>query len=104
MDFVARVFGREELAYEIGKHMTCSEADCLAVGMALGDRREAAATFLIGHAHGDDDPDDKHVDLIDPLAEQRGMDYQQSFLREKAGEYLDHAITAWTAESKKEEQ
>ncbi|MEU0674492.1 hypothetical protein ABZ330_16650 [Streptomyces sp. NPDC006172] len=48
---------------EAGGHFTCTEADALARVLAASGHRNAAISWLEGHAYGDDDEDDVHPDI-----------------------------------------
>ncbi|MFJ3775245.1 hypothetical protein ACIPX0_26480 [Streptomyces sp. NPDC090075] len=48
---------------EAGGHFTCSEADALAKVLVVAGHRNAAISWLEGHAYGDDDEDDVHPDV-----------------------------------------
>ncbi|MET9861987.1 hypothetical protein ABZY93_22240 [Streptomyces smyrnaeus] len=65
LDGVASTFG-EFMTAEAGSHFTCGEADALARALVVAGHRDAAITWLNGHAEGDEiddlhfvhDPDD----------------------------------------------
>lgn len=49
---------------QVAGHATCTEADIIGKFLFVAGREDAAAHWLIGHAGGDDDPDDKHRDIV----------------------------------------
>lgn len=51
------------LAFEIGPHLNCSEAESLAAIISALAGEEAGALWIKGHASGDEDEDDMHHDL-----------------------------------------
>ncbi|MFE9924292.1 hypothetical protein ACFYQA_22750 [Streptomyces sp. NPDC005774] len=61
----ASILGDGLTACHVGGSFTCSEADRMAAALMEGGHKQAAMTFLEGHATGDDDPDDTHPDIED---------------------------------------
>jgi len=59
-ELLAEVFGDRMTAYDVGGHMTCSEAENVAEAMRLAGQCVAADAFIEAHAENDDDPDDLH--------------------------------------------
>jgi hypothetical protein len=55
---LAAVLGDAMTAQHVGGHFTCSEAENIAHALIDLGKPDEAATFLAGHAMGDDDPDD----------------------------------------------
>lgn len=55
---LADVFSDQLTASGTGGHFNCGEAENVAHALILLGHPEAAATFLAGHAMGDDDPED----------------------------------------------
>ncbi|QAX95529.1 hypothetical protein SEA_BARTHOLOMEWSD_80 [Streptomyces phage BartholomewSD] len=58
---LARVFGDGMTADHTGSGFTCSEADAVARLLALAGYKDEAATWLEGHASGDEGGDSHHV-------------------------------------------
>jgi hypothetical protein len=57
---MAEVWAGADLAHSVGPNLTCREMDAL-VGVFLASGHvNRAVTWLIGHATGDDEPDDRH--------------------------------------------
>jgi hypothetical protein len=65
MDAFASILGDQMTAHDVGGHFTCTEAENLVRALMVGGHKHAAMTFLEGHAYGDDDPEDLHVDVKD---------------------------------------
>jgi hypothetical protein len=61
----AEILGDQMTASGVGGHFTCSEANELVRALMVGGNKQAAMTFLEGHAQGDYDVDDEHGDLLD---------------------------------------
>lgn len=55
---LAGVFGDSWFAGDNGLHFTCGEANVVADVLVETGQREAAVTWLAGHAIGDDEGDD----------------------------------------------
>lgn len=79
---LARVFGNSQTASTAGNRFMCHEADLIAVALRELHQHQAAITWLLGHAEGDDDEGDLHRTM-------RGTDVSRAVLRQHAGEYLD---------------
>src|SRR6266542_1192307 len=59
---LAGVFGDSMTAVEVGRHVTCTEADAIARALLAGGYRDAASQWLDGHARGDaETEEDRHV-------------------------------------------
>ncbi|WP_329793866.1 hypothetical protein V1227_18850 [Lentzea sp. DG1S-22] len=84
---MADVFGDGEVAYECGSSFTCREADAIARGLVLLGFREAAETWLIGHAKNDTDEYDTHGDLHAAVSDE--SEDSQALARSRAREYVD---------------
>ncbi|MCG8926636.1 hypothetical protein [Lentzea sp. CC55] len=84
---MAAVFGDGATSFECGSGFTCREADAIARGLVLLGFREAAETWLLGHAKNDTDEYDLHGEL-------RVADFDESkesrdLAESKASEYVD---------------
>jgi hypothetical protein len=59
---LAGVFGDSMTAVEVGRHVTCTEADAIARALLAGGHRAVASQWLDGHARGDAEAEeDRHV-------------------------------------------
>lgn len=58
---LANALGDGITSSEVGPHLTCTEADAIARVLALAGHREAAGSWLRGHADGDETGDDHWV-------------------------------------------
>lgn len=63
-NLLADVFGDVELGDEVGQKLNCGEAEYVALALHLLGKADAAATFLAGHAEGDN-RGDSHQHLAD---------------------------------------
>ena len=57
LDALARVFGRASTASRVGPHVTCHEANIIAVTLVAGRHLDAAIAWLDGHAASDTEQD-----------------------------------------------
>jgi hypothetical protein len=59
---LANVFGDDMFAAHNGARFTCGEADTVAALLVASGHRDAAITWLEGHAEGDNEESDIHRD------------------------------------------
>ncbi|AXQ65272.1 hypothetical protein ACF1AX_21530 [Streptomyces sp. NPDC014802] len=71
---LASVFGDGMTADHTGSGFTCTEADAVARVLALTGHKDAAVTWLEGHASGDEGGDSHHVYEDDADEEGHVMD------------------------------
>lgn len=88
IDTAARLLAESICAEYPSDHMTCSEADALAVFLYVAGHREAAVSVLWYHAV-DDDEGDAHHGAMDP---DQGYDSDRSV--QWLASYLDTATGA----------
>lgn len=81
---LAGVFGDGMTSDMVGSQFTCSEADTIARVLVLAGHREAAETWLRGHAQGDEDGDSHHVyeDDEDEDGHQMDEDEIRAYIKE----------------------
>ncbi|MEU8621403.1 hypothetical protein [Streptomyces sp. NPDC048623] len=93
---LAGVFGDGMTADSVGSKFTCSEANDIALALHVSGHEEAAVTWLLGHAEGED-WDDLHAHEYDETQGDRDRDQPRLFdedeirdyLRDLAADYLD---------------
>lgn len=52
--------------YDLGKHLTCSEADEAFTALNILGQTGAARALMLDHADADEEPDDMHYTTKDP--------------------------------------
>ena len=57
LDALAQVFGRHETAQRVGPHVTCHEANVIAVTLVVSRHLDAAIAWLDEHAASDTEED-----------------------------------------------
>ncbi|MGW7434704.1 hypothetical protein [Streptomyces sp. NPDC054849] len=83
---LARVFGDGMTADHVGSKFTCGEADEIALALWISGHQDAALTWLVGHAEGED-WDDAHAHEFD---EEQDADREapRVFSEDELREYL----------------
>lgn len=66
---LAAITGDLDFCYDVGKSMTCGEAEAIANVLRAFGYADEAETFITGHAYGDEDETDSHHEMY--LALQR---------------------------------
>ena len=64
-DLLAAVLGDHMTAMHVGGHFSCTEAENIAGALIKLGQMDAAGTFLVGHATGEEDGDDSDHPTID---------------------------------------
>lgn len=89
---LAGVFAAADTAYDVGKAMTCSEANALAETIAAGGWMSEAVSLLHGHITGGDGEGDDHYDLIDEGDRRAGEVAVSETTLSNVRRYIEHEL------------